>query len=91
VCLSVYLFVQFCVLYAYNEDINVADKFLSCFQLQQVEGDAFTTQGALEENIKELKEKLEAEENKSSEFERVTQSYSNYRRNHYLNIKQHVI
>jgi len=81
VCLSVYLFVQFSVLYAYNEDINVADKFLSCFQLQQVEGDAFTTQGALEENIKELKEKLEA----------VTQSYSNYRRNHYLNIKQHVI
>lgn len=39
-------------------------------QLQQVEGDAFTTQAALEENIKELKDKLESEENKASESER---------------------
>ena len=39
-------------------------------QLQQVEGDAFTTQANLEESVKDLKDKLEAEEQKSSDLER---------------------
>lgn len=45
-----------------------------------MEGDAFTTQSNLEETIKDLKDKLDAEEVKSGELEREVRTLCNRER-----------